>query len=144
MRMKQCTCGLSYLRFSASMVTVVLCQRLLPSQAQVLWPKSDTLLEGTAPVPLMDTNNPHLLSKLQVCACPRIHHRLDVHVTKEGPIARASGAHENVPPRDPALDCLIYQHVGEPIELTLLATAMYAGKSRTTIRIWVLRGSYYF
>ena len=35
--------------------------------------------------------------------------------------------------RDPALDCVIHQHVGEPIHLTLSATGMYAGKSRTTM-----------
>ena len=35
--------------------------------------------------------------------------------------------------RDPALDCVIHQHVGEPIHLTLSATGMYAGKSLTTM-----------
>jgi len=35
--------------------------------------------------------------------------------------------------RDPALDCVIHQHVGEPIHLTLSAAGIYAGKSLTTM-----------
>ena len=31
------------------------------------------------------------------------------------------------------MDCGIYQHVGEPIYLTLSAAGMYAGKSLTTM-----------
>ena len=35
--------------------------------------------------------------------------------------------------RDPALDCVILQYVGEPIYLTLSTAGMYAGESLTTM-----------
>ena len=35
--------------------------------------------------------------------------------------------------RDPTLDCVIHQHVGEPTHLTLSAAGMYAGKLFTTM-----------
>ena len=35
--------------------------------------------------------------------------------------------------RNPILDSVIHQHVGEPIDSTLSATGMYAGKFLTTM-----------